>query len=160
MSLDGHYFIIFIRSNDVSGHYFSRNQIVHWQKLVLHYSPVFSCGFFASSLQQVTKYKCWWTDLKSPRFRKLFNNKKSSWKYSELASEIIYLTDLTTYFKGIVSRDFVVYFWCHSIDLKFLRENRKIIHEMETLKANEPAPYVKELQIYRMIPRNLVRLSL
>jgi hypothetical protein len=33
------------------------------------------------------------------------------------------------------------------------RENRKIRHEIKTLKANELAPYVKELQIYRMTPK-------
>jgi hypothetical protein len=44
------------------------------------------------------------------------------------------------------------------------RENRKIRNEIEVLKANEHASYVKELQIYRLIPKNicanLVRLSL
>jgi hypothetical protein len=44
------------------------------------------------------------------------------------------------------------------------RENRKIRHEIEILKANEHAPHVYKLQIYRMtpkhIPQNLVRLSL
>jgi hypothetical protein len=42
-------------------------------------------------------------------------------------------------------------------------ENREIGHENKILKANEPAPYVKELQINRMtsknIPQNLVILS-
>jgi hypothetical protein len=44
------------------------------------------------------------------------------------------------------------------------RENRKIRHEIEILKANEPATYVWEPQIYRMkqknIAQHLVRLSL
>jgi hypothetical protein len=43
-------------------------------------------------------------------------------------------------------------------------ENRKIRYKNELLKAKDPAPDVKECQIYRMtpknIPRNLVRLSL
>jgi hypothetical protein len=39
-------------------------------------------------------------------------------------------------------------------------ENRKIRHESEIFKANEHSPYVQELKIYRMIPQNLVRLSL
>jgi hypothetical protein len=83
--------------------------------------------------------------------------------------------------KGIVSRDLHLCFWYHSIDLRFLhliepfvcflivvsaprRKNLKIRHENDILKANEPAPYVSELQRYRMtpnnIPQNLVRLSL
>jgi hypothetical protein len=48
--------------------------------------------------------------------------------------------------------------------VKPIRENRKIRHENEILKAKEPAPYVWKLQIYRMVSKNicvnLVRLSL
>jgi hypothetical protein len=33
------------------------------------------------------------------------------------------------------------------------RENRKIRHRNEILKENEPASYVKELQIHRMTPK-------
>jgi hypothetical protein len=44
------------------------------------------------------------------------------------------------------------------------RKNRKILHENEILKANERLHKVWELQIYRLIPKNvcanLVRLSL
>jgi hypothetical protein len=44
------------------------------------------------------------------------------------------------------------------------RENRKIRHENEILKANEPAPYVEKLHFYRLIPKNIpqrfVRLSI
>jgi hypothetical protein len=44
------------------------------------------------------------------------------------------------------------------------RENRQIRHEIKILKAKEPAPYVQELKIYQItpknIPQNLVRLSL
>jgi hypothetical protein len=43
-------------------------------------------------------------------------------------------------------------------------ENRKIRHKNEILKANEHAPRVYKLQIYRLVPKNipqnLVRLSL
>jgi hypothetical protein len=43
------------------------------------------------------------------------------------------------------------------------RKNRKILHEIEMLKANEYASYVQELQFFRFVPKsicaNLVRLS-
>jgi hypothetical protein len=38
------------------------------------------------------------------------------------------------------------------------RENLKIRHENESLKANEPAPYVYKLQIYRMTQKNIILL--
>jgi hypothetical protein len=39
------------------------------------------------------------------------------------------------------------------------RENRKIQHENEILKANEPAPYVPELHIYRITPKTYQEIS-
>jgi hypothetical protein len=67
------------------------------------------------------------------------------------------------FLKGIVSRDLHICFWYQSICLKFLHrmelfvcflnfvfvsnfwDFRKLQHENEILKANEPAPYVLEL---------------